>query len=303
MLTDDRTPNPNPDDRNNAVLAALRVDALLRIREERRIAEGLCPETGEAGRQKGRVGVRTEDGDGLDNFNGCDAGARSSEGIGGRDVCALTLANLSAYQDNALDAGQERALEAHLDQCAGCAEVLNAIRATDSALKREWRDNAPLPSSLLFGQSVDSIMAALPPVPTAPTAFERKRVHARTRWMRFSTGLAGVFAFFTMLWSSYRLGYAHGRLSHVRPSRPVNSIAPSSQPGAFPSSPPASRVSVRPQFIFANYANYVKYSAPSASPVSASAAPVLTNAFRAAAPLHRRSPAVSRLRPAPLRCP
>jgi hypothetical protein len=118
---------------------------------------------------------------------------------GGNDACRLVMANLSAYLDNELDPDQERVIEGHLSQCAECASNLSALRTTDRLLQREWRGSAPLPSSLDFKQSVDAIMAALPPVPGEQTPFAPKRVHSRARWMRFSTGLAGVIAFFAML--------------------------------------------------------------------------------------------------------
>jgi hypothetical protein len=148
---------------------------------------------------------------------------------GGNDACRLVMANLSAYLDNELDPDQERVIEGHLSQCAECASNLVALQTTDRLLQREWRDSSPLPSSLHFKQSVDAIMASLPPVPGEQTAFASKRVHSRARWMRFSTGLAGVVAFLAMLWSSYRIGYAHGRMSLHTPSLPSPADLPSSR--------------------------------------------------------------------------
>ncbi|HZO90632.1 MAG TPA: zf-HC2 domain-containing protein [Chthonomonadaceae bacterium] len=132
---------------------------------------------------------------------------------GGDDACRLVQANLSAYQDNELDPDQRQKIEAHLAKCPECAAGLEALQRVDSLLEREWRECAPLPSSLEHKNPLDNIMAALPPTPAETPTFAPKRVHSRGRWMRFSTGLAGIIAFFSLLWSSYRLGYAHGRMS------------------------------------------------------------------------------------------
>ena len=132
---------------------------------------------------------------------------------GGNEACRLVTVNLSAYLDGELDDDQQRVVEAHLDRCPTCSASLDALQITDTLIQREWRDKAPLPSSSEVKSAIDSIMAALPPAPAAAPEFAPKRVHARARWMRFSTGLAGMIAFFSLLWSSYRLGYANGRTS------------------------------------------------------------------------------------------
>lgn len=129
----------------------------------------------------------------------------------GSEACDLVIANLSSYQDNELDPDQKRVIEAHLHKCDYCASVFEAIKTTDMLVEREWRDGSPLPSSLEIDVAIDAIMDALPPVP-APR-FEPKRVHARTRWMRFATGITGIFGFSGMLLSSYALGFANGRRS------------------------------------------------------------------------------------------
>ncbi|HZP80041.1 MAG TPA: zf-HC2 domain-containing protein [Chthonomonadaceae bacterium] len=152
-------------------------------------------------------------------------------GSGEDNPCDLVMANLAAYVDNELNGDERRVVETHVAKCAECAAGLDALRTTDAMLQREWRECVPLPSSLQFKRSVDSIMAALPPAPAAPAAFARKRVHSRLRWIRFSTGLAGLFAFISLLWSSYRLGYAHGRMS----------LSSSPQSTASPVVTPASR--------------------------------------------------------------
>ena len=142
---------------------------------------------------------------------------------GGNEACRLVAVNLSAYLDGELDADQQRVVEAHLDHCAQCTAALDTLEITDTLIEREWRDNAPLPSSSEVKSSIDSIMAALPPAPVSTPEFAPKRVHAKARWMRFSTGLAGIIAFAAMLGSSYRMGYVNGRTS----SQPAFTPSPS----------------------------------------------------------------------------
>ena len=155
------------------------------------------------------------------NGGGIRRGGNGGSGNGGgSDACDLVSVNLSAYQDGELDPDQMRLVVNHLTTCPQCAAELKALRATDRRIQREWRDSAPLPSSSRFDQSIDAIMAALPPAPAAPAVFAPKRVHARARWMRFSTGMAGIIALAGMSWSSYQLGYVHGRRS-TRPASPI----------------------------------------------------------------------------------
>ncbi|HZT41903.1 MAG TPA: zf-HC2 domain-containing protein [Chthonomonadaceae bacterium] len=144
----------------------------------------------------------------------------------GNDACRLVLTNLSAYQDGELDPDQQRIVEAHLAKCTGCASNLDALRETDRLLQREWQESGPLPSSLETRQAIDSIMAALPPAPATPAQFAPKRVHSRARWMRFSTGLAGLLALISLMWSSYRIGYLHGRRSILNRSATLHSQLP-----------------------------------------------------------------------------
>jgi hypothetical protein len=115
----------------------------------------------------------------------------------------------------------------------------------DETLEREWRDSAPLPSSSQFARSIDSIMDALPDQPAPTPVFAPKRIHARVRWTRFATGVAGLFAFGSLIWSSYRLGYEQGRQNNV--SRyPGSMPAPTGHPAmpasffTFHSLPPSS---------------------------------------------------------------
>ena len=136
-------------------------------------------------------------------------------GRGGDDACEFVSVNLSAYQDGELDPDSLKLIVSHLAHCPNCAAAFDALQEVDETLEREWRDSAPLPSSSQFAQSIDSIMDALPNEPAATPTFAHKRIHARVRWTRFATGVAGLFAFGSLLWSSYRLGYEQGRQNNV----------------------------------------------------------------------------------------
>lgn len=131
--------------------------------------------------------------------------------------CDFVTTNLSAYLDGELDCTQTRLVGSHLGKCPRCSEILEALSGVDETIQREWRDSAPLPSSFQFEQAVDDIMNALPSVPVEAVAFAAHRVHARARWMRFATGIAGLVAILTSLWSSYWLGYTNGRRSLSTP--------------------------------------------------------------------------------------
>jgi anti-sigma factor RsiW len=150
-------------------------------------------------------------------------------GRGGDDACEFVSVNLSAYQDGELDPDSLKLIVSHLAHCPNCADAFDALQMVDETLEREWRDSAPLPSSSQFAHSIDSIMDALPNEPAATPAFAPKRIHARVRWTRFATGVAGLFAFGSLLWSSYRLGYEQGQQNNV-----------SRYPGSMPTNPGAS---------------------------------------------------------------
>lgn len=142
----------------------------------------------------------------------------SFDGRGGDDnrdseACRLVLVNLSAFLDDELDADQQVVIERHLVQCSACSAHLADMEETDGYLEREWRDNAPLPSSSQFKHSIDSIMDAIPQTPAKQAEFMSKRVHSKTRWMRFATGMTGAVVFGGMLWGSYQVGYENGRSS------------------------------------------------------------------------------------------
>ena len=126
--------------------------------------------------------------------------------------CRRGIETLSAYLDGELDSDSQAEVANHLNNCPQCADAFDALLATDRMIQREWRD-APLPSASEMRFALDSIMDALPPLPVAPPAFAPRRIHAKARWMRFATGIAGVIALLGLLWSSYRLGFAQGRSS------------------------------------------------------------------------------------------
>ena len=179
----------------------------------------------------------------------------AQRGEGGEpEACRLVSVNLSAYLDDELDTDQAQLITDHLNSCPGCAELMVAMETADEEIQREWRENTPLPSSFQFRQSIDSIMDTLPPAPAEAESFGSKRVHARTRWIRFATGMSGFVLAAGLLWSSYRLGYAHGRTTAKRSSFAAPHTNPnvvSSQPvlslcslAASPSNTPLSAVSL-----------------------------------------------------------
>ena len=127
--------------------------------------------------------------------------------------CDVIAAKLSAYQDGELDVEETHKVSLHLGDCVRCGTILASIQDMDLHLEREWRDTAPLPFSLRFEQSIDSVMRSLPSLPARDIAFAQRRVHARTRWMRFAAGMAGMLLIIASLWSSYQIGYDHGRRS------------------------------------------------------------------------------------------
>lgn len=183
------------------------------------------------------------------------------DGSGGNGPCKAAQENLSAYLDNELDLVSRHDLEDHLAVCADCAAELDALRTIDTCVEREWRDSAPLPSSEKCKRAMGDIMSALPPVPEKAHTFAPKRIHARARWIRFAAGFSGIFMFGGLMWSSYRLGYAHGRtimpsqqtpiqfniaLHGVNPTAyPTKYVAPA-DPSAAASTPPETQSSPQP---------------------------------------------------------
>jgi anti-sigma factor RsiW len=127
------------------------------------------------------------------------------------ESCRLVSVNLSAYLDDELDPDQAQLVTEHLNMCAGCAGLLATMAEMDETMEREWRESTPLPSSSQVRSSVDAIMDALPPAPAEHPTFAPRRIHARTRWIRFATGVSSFILAAGLLWSSYRLGFAHGR--------------------------------------------------------------------------------------------
>ncbi len=134
-------------------------------------------------------------------------------GNGGSEACGLVVANLSAYLDSDLVSDEQRLIAAHLAKCPNCSAVLTSMQETDQLIQREWRDSAPLPSSFAGKQSIDSIMDSLPPVPVPTPQFTPKRVHSRTRWIRFASGVTVLVCLLGSLWYTYLIGYSNGRRS------------------------------------------------------------------------------------------
>ena len=133
--------------------------------------------------------------------------------------CKRGMETLSAYLDGELDSDSRAEVANHLNSCPQCADAFDALLATDRMIQREWRD-APLPSASETRFALDAILDALPPLPDAPPVFAPRRIHAKARWMRFATGVAGVIALLGLLWSSYRLGFTQGRSSFSAPLSP-----------------------------------------------------------------------------------
>jgi anti-sigma factor RsiW len=127
------------------------------------------------------------------------------------EACNLVQVNLAAYLDGELDEDMWAVVNNHLAGCDRCADVLSEIQETDKQIQREWRDSSPLPSSSQLHAAVDAIMDKLPEAAKASPEFAARRVHARVRWMRFSTGAAGAFVLFALSWGSYKLGFTQGR--------------------------------------------------------------------------------------------
>lgn len=136
-------------------------------------------------------------------------GADGPYGEGG-DACGAVVELLSAYLDGELDQPQRVQVEEHLPKCRQCAGHVETLRQADRLLMREWCDTAPLPSSLARADAIDAILAALPAIPDVDP-FAARRIHARSRWVRLSAGLAGLAGLATMTWSGYKFGFDRGR--------------------------------------------------------------------------------------------
>jgi anti-sigma factor RsiW len=127
------------------------------------------------------------------------------------EACDLIMVNLSAYLDGELDQDTFDLVNSHIDRCSRCTAIFASMQQLDGDIEREWRDGTPLPSFIEMQDAVDAIMNSLPPAPEDTPEYAPRRVHAKVRWMRFATGLFSAIGLLTLLWSSYRLGYAQGR--------------------------------------------------------------------------------------------
>ena len=154
-------------------------------------------------------------------------GFTSGGGNGGSDpfheACSLVSVNLAAYQDGELDQDTYEAVDTHIAHCNRCSAMLFSLQETDILIEREWREYPPLPSPSEVKQSIDNIMSNLPVAAEAPQEFSPKRIHAKVRWMRFSTGfMEFLVALFSLLWTSYKLGFTQGmQLSNYKPLQPT----------------------------------------------------------------------------------
>lgn len=113
-------------------------------------------------------GDNTEDGNRDIDSNGSDQGLNPGSRISsdlGNNSCDLIIAKLSDYQDGELDHEEIRRISAHLGKCLRCSGIFAVMQETDEILEREWRHSAPLPSSLRYAHSIDSIMNSLSPLP------------------------------------------------------------------------------------------------------------------------------------------
>lgn len=178
-----------------------------------------------------------------DSGNG-DGGSGEGDDAGGASgsECGWYLERLSAYQDGELESDEARLVAAHVEGCSRCTRIFAALQATDNLLEREWRKDTPLPSSSLsslssslmsssssnsssvrFHSAIDGIMAALPAQQSQTPAFPARRVHERTRWMRFATAFACALMLVFSLWMSYHIGYLQGQRSILSESATLRS--------------------------------------------------------------------------------
>jgi len=134
------------------------------------------------------------------------------------ELCTLVAVNLAALLDGELDADTNELVASHLSSCNRCKAEFEQIASIDQDILREWRQESPLPSSREVSHAIEGVMSALPPDTEEPVQFAGKRVHARLRWMRFSTGTIAILVVASAAWSGYKLGYARGSL-RVVPAR------------------------------------------------------------------------------------
>ena len=162
------------------------------------------------------------------------------------EACGLVQVNMAAYHDSELDEDTYRAVDTHIAHCNRCSAMLSAMQETDRLIEWEWREYQPLPSSSEVSLSIDNIMSALPPAADAAPQFAPKRIHSRARWMRFSTGVVGILVLFSLLWTSYKLGYSRGTQItnyEAQPSDTLSTSFSSAQSASVGSTEPPSDIS------------------------------------------------------------
>lgn len=120
--------------------------------------------------------VPLTDGDNTEDAirKGYDRGSDMGNDIG-NNSCEQIIVKLSAFQDGELDHEEFRRVTLHLGKCSRCAGIFAMIQETDEILEREWRNSAPLPSSLRYTQSIDTIMDSLPLLPDIDVVLASRR--------------------------------------------------------------------------------------------------------------------------------
>lgn len=102
----------------------------------------------------------------------------------GENHCSRVLQMMDDYTDELLSKADSAAVNEHLFECTNCRVAYNAAVKVEEILSREWHKSVPLPSSSHTRQAIDRIMDSIPG--SKPSgSFPEKRVHSRTRWMRF----------------------------------------------------------------------------------------------------------------------
>ncbi len=102
----------------------------------------------------------------------------------GDDRCSRILEMIYDFVDDLLSENDSNTITEHLFDCSRCRDAYNAAFRAEEVISREWHKSVPLPSSFQTSRAIDRIMNAIPETQTASN-FPVKRVHSRTRWMRF----------------------------------------------------------------------------------------------------------------------
>ncbi len=98
--------------------------------------------------------------------------------------CSRIVELIYYFVDDLLSENDSIKVTDHLFDCSRCRDAYNSAFRAEEILSREWHKSVPLPSSFHTNRAIDRIMNAIPESQTA-SRFPVKRVHSRTRWMRF----------------------------------------------------------------------------------------------------------------------